>query len=83
MMPDRRRVAAGPADRNNSSSVHQSIIHTAEAKAVSAALESLLNSGTKLWLDSIDPELVRVNREAGPITGSALHIYSLASCLNT
>ncbi len=28
-------------------------------------IESLLASGTKLWLDSIDPELVRTNRATG------------------
>ena len=28
-------------------------------------LESLIASGTKLWLDSIDPKLVHVNRELG------------------
>ena len=28
-------------------------------------LQSLLTAGTKLWLDSIDPELVRSNRAAG------------------
>ena len=27
-------------------------------------LESLVASGTKLWLDSIDPDLVRTNRAA-------------------
>ena len=28
-------------------------------------LESLIASGTKLWLDSIDPDLVRSNRALG------------------
>ncbi|MBI1954801.1 MAG: transaldolase [Acidobacteria bacterium] len=28
-------------------------------------LQSLIQSGTKLWLDSIDPEFVRINRAAG------------------
>ncbi|MEX2176489.1 MAG: transaldolase family protein [Pirellulaceae bacterium] len=28
-------------------------------------LESLVQSGTKLWLDSIDPDLVRANRDEG------------------
>jgi transaldolase len=28
-------------------------------------LESLIQSGTKLWLDSVDPELVRQNRKLG------------------
>ena len=25
-------------------------------------LQSLIDSGTKLWLDSVDPELVQINR---------------------
>ena len=28
-------------------------------------LESLIATGTKLWLDSIDPDLVRLNRGSG------------------
>lgn len=32
---------------------------------MSDSLKSLINSGTKLWLDSIDPDLVRENRELG------------------
>jgi len=32
---------------------------------MSDSLQSLLATGTKLWLDSIDPDLVRVNRAAG------------------
>ncbi len=32
---------------------------------MSTPLESLIASGTKLWLDSIDPELVATNREQG------------------
>ena len=28
-------------------------------------LQSLIDSGTKLWLDSVDPELVRINRALG------------------
>src|SRR5687767_13339221 len=30
-----------------------------------SALHSLIASGTKLWLDSVDPELVRTNRALG------------------
>ena len=29
------------------------------------SLKSLIDSGTKLWLDSVDPELVAKNRAAG------------------
>ncbi len=32
---------------------------------MSQSLTSLINCGTKLWLDSIDPDLVRENRELG------------------
>lgn len=32
---------------------------------MSASLKSLIDSGTKLWLDSIDPDLVRENRGFG------------------
>ncbi len=32
---------------------------------MSDSLRSLINSGTKLWLDSIDPELVKENRAQG------------------
>ena len=32
---------------------------------MSNSIESLLATGTKLWLDSIDPDLVRTNRAAG------------------
>ena len=28
-------------------------------------LQSLIASGTKLWLDSIDPDLVKINRQQG------------------
>ena len=30
-----------------------------------SALKSLVATGTKLWLDSIDPDLVRANRAEG------------------
>lgn len=32
-------------------------------------LQSLIDSGTKLWLDSVDPELVQINRALG-VTGA-------------
>lgn len=32
---------------------------------MTTSLESLIQSGTKLWLDSIDPDLVRTNRALG------------------
>ena len=32
---------------------------------MTTSLESLIQSGTKLWLDSVDPELVRTNRALG------------------
>ena len=33
---------------------------------MNSPLESLIATGTKLWLDSIDPDLVRLNRAWGP-----------------
>ena len=38
---------------------------------MSASLRSLIDSGTRLWLDSIDPDLVRANRALGA-TGAIL-----------
>src|SRR3990170_6681591 len=32
---------------------------------MATGLKSLIESGTKLWLDSVDPELVRANRALG------------------
>ncbi len=32
---------------------------------MNSPLESLIATGTKLWLDSIDPELVKLNRSLG------------------
>src|SRR5262249_22766265 len=32
---------------------------------MSKGLQSLIESGTKLWLDSIDPDFLRINRERG------------------
>ena len=32
---------------------------------MSTGLQSLIESGTKLWLDSIDPDFVRINQARG------------------
>ncbi len=45
-------------------------------------IESLLASGTKLWLDSIDPELVLLNRAAG-VTGATSNPIIVADLLAT
>ena len=45
-------------------------------------LESLINSGTKLWLDSIDPDLVRSNRDLGA-TGATSNPVIVANLLKT
>jgi len=45
-------------------------------------LQSLVASGTKLWLDSIDPELVRVNREQGA-TGATSNPIIVSNLIKT
>jgi transaldolase len=45
-------------------------------------LESLVATGTKLWLDSIDPELVRANREHGA-TGATSNPIIIADLIRT
>jgi transaldolase len=44
------------------------------------SIESLLATGTKLWLDSIDPDLVRTNRAAGA-TGATSNPIIVADLL--
>jgi transaldolase len=46
------------------------------------SIESLLATGTKLWLDSIDPDLVRTNRAAGA-TGATSNPIIVADLLAT
>ena len=45
-------------------------------------LESLIATGTKLWLDSIDPELVRTNRELGA-TGATSNPVIVSDLIKT
>lgn len=45
-------------------------------------LQSLIASGTKLWLDSIDPDLVRVNREQGA-TGATSNPIIVSDLIKT
>lgn len=50
--------------------------------AVSASLQSLILSGTKLWLDSIDPQLVVANRALGA-TGATSNPIIVADLLKS
>ena len=52
------------------------------AFAMPTPIESLLATGTKLWLDSIDPDLVRTNRAAGA-TGATSNPIIVADLLAT
>jgi transaldolase len=45
-------------------------------------LESLIATGTKLWLDSIDPELVRLNRQQGA-TGATSNPIIISDLIKT
>lgn len=45
-------------------------------------LQSLIASGTKLWLDSIDPDLVRLNREQGA-TGATSNPIIVSDLIKT
>ncbi len=45
-------------------------------------LRSLIDSGTKLWLDSIDPELTTKNRELGA-TGATSNPIIISNLINT
>jgi transaldolase len=47
-----------------------------------SALASLIASGTKLWLDSIDPDLVRENRAAGA-TGATSNPVIISDLIRT
>ena len=49
---------------------------------MSTPLESLIQSGTKLWLDSIDPDLVRTNRALGA-TGATSNPVIVAGLIKT
>lgn len=49
---------------------------------MSQSLKSLIDTGTKLWLDSIDPELVRSNREMG-VTGATSNPIIVSNLIKT
>lgn len=49
---------------------------------MSKSLTSLINSGTKLWLDSIDPDLVRSNRNLGA-TGATSNPIIVSNLIKT
>ncbi|WP_339741922.1 transaldolase family protein [uncultured Rubinisphaera sp.] len=53
-----------------------------EEKTMSSPLESLIQTGTKLWLDSIDPDLVRENRDLGA-TGATSNPIIVSDLLKT
>ena len=45
-------------------------------------LQSLAATGTKLWLDSVDPDLIKLNRSQGA-TGATSNPIIIAGLLNT
>ncbi|MEM1303694.1 MAG: transaldolase, partial [Planctomycetota bacterium] len=45
-------------------------------------LESLIASGTKLWLDSVDPDLVEINRGFGA-TGATSNPIIISGLINS
>ncbi|HIE98349.1 MAG TPA: transaldolase [Planctomycetes bacterium] len=49
---------------------------------MSSALRSLIDSGTKLWLDSIDPDLITENKQLGA-TGATSNPIIIANLLKT
>ena len=49
---------------------------------MSQSLNSLINCGTKLWLDSIDPDLVRENRAVG-VTGATSNPIIVANLIKS
>ena len=49
---------------------------------MSSALRSLIDTGTKLWLDSIDPELIAENKQLGA-TGATSNPIIIANLLKT
>ena len=49
---------------------------------MSTAIESLIACGTKLWLDSIDPDLVRENRKMGA-TGATSNPIIISDLIKT
>ena len=49
---------------------------------MASPLETLISSGTKLWLDSIDPELVAINRKLGA-TGATSNPVIVGDLLKT
>lgn len=49
---------------------------------MSQSLKSVIDSGTKLWLDSIDPDLVRINRDMGA-TGATSNPIIVSNLIKT
>jgi transaldolase len=61
--------------------LHKHPIHSTETMMASP-LQSLIASGTKLWLDSIDPDLVRSNRALGA-TGATSNPIIISDLIKT
>jgi len=53
-----------------------------EDQAMTSPLQSLINTGTKVWLDSIDPDLVRLNCKRG-ITGATSNPIIISDLIKT
>jgi transaldolase len=49
---------------------------------MASPLQSLIGTGTKVWLDSIDPDLVRINRQRG-ITGATSNPIIISELIKT
>lgn len=49
---------------------------------MTSPLQSLINTGTKVWLDSVDPELVALNRQRG-ITGATSNPIIISDLIKT
>jgi transaldolase len=49
---------------------------------MASPLQSLIGTGTKVWLDSVDPDLVRLNRKRG-VTGATSNPIIIADLVKT
>jgi transaldolase len=54
----------------------------AEELAMASPLQSLIATGTKVWLDSVDPDLVRINSTRGA-TGATSNPIIIADLVKT
>src|SRR5260370_24706148 len=58
------------------------LIHARADKMDAAPLKSLIACGTKLWLDSVDPDAVKLNRSWGA-TGATSNPIIIADLIKT